>query len=124
MSCQSAGFGTPRKVGRRCRRLRGLHAPFLQESERMSEIRSVWVFNGANASFPSGVFIDREGAETWIEAKGLNGTLTKYPLDVGVYDWAIETGLFKPRKPHETTTEFIQCFTTASQEHYHYDDEE
>ena len=86
------------------------------------EIQSVWVFNGARSNFPSGVFRKREPAETWIEANGLTGTLTKYPLDVGVYDWAIEVGLFKPKKPHETTTEFIQCFTTASQEHFHYID--
>lgn len=88
----------------------------------MSKIESVWVFNGARSDFPSGVFTEREPAEKWIEANGLTGTLTKYPLDVGVYDWAIEKGLFKPKKPHETTTEFIQRFTTASQEHYHYED--
>ena len=51
-----------------------------------------------------------------------SGVLTLYPIDVGVYEWAIEKGLFTPKKPHETEAEFIASFTTASQPHHHYED--
>jgi hypothetical protein len=37
-------------------------------------------------------------------------------------EWAIEYGLFAPKKPHERSPEFIGGFTTASQPHHHYRD--
>lgn len=81
----------------------------------------VWIFNGLKARFPSGVFTDREAAERWIEQHGLSGTLTAYPLDVGIYDWAVKIGYFKPKRDDQHTAEFIQRFSSASQEHYHYE---
>ena len=88
----------------------------------MIEQNEVWVFNGANARFPSGVFSQREKAEEWIAENGLTGVLTKYPLDVGVYDWAVQKGFFQPKKAKHNSTEFIQGFSSAHQEHYHYED--
>ncbi|WP_449405068.1 DUF7710 domain-containing protein [Hymenobacter baengnokdamensis] len=41
---------------------------------------------------------------------------------MSAYDWAIQEKLFEPRKPEHYATGFIQRFTTASQEHYHYED--
>jgi hypothetical protein len=49
----------------------------------------VYVFNGSKASFPSGVFADRDSAIAWISENKLSGTLTEYPVGIGVYDWAI-----------------------------------
>lgn len=80
----------------------------------------VWVFFGAGARFASGVFDTRDKAEDWIRRHGLHGTLTRYPMNTGVYDWAIEQGHFAPSKPHHTSREFIQGFTSATQEHQHY----
>lgn len=54
--------------------------------------QGVWVFNGKRAIFPSGVFTSRENAEAWINEYGLEGTLTLYPLDQSVYDYAVENG--------------------------------
>jgi hypothetical protein len=51
----------------------------------------------------------------------LTGILTRYPLDISAYDWALETGAFRVKKPEQSSAEFIQKFTSASQEHYHYD---
>ena len=85
------------------------------------EEEGVWVFHGMGGRFTSGVFTSKEKAEQWIEHHGLTGVLTLYPLDVGVYDWALEKQLFTPKKPEHTQAEFIQKFTTASQDHYHYD---
>lgn len=88
----------------------------------MNEQNDVWVFNGANSRFPSGVFSQREKAEAWIAENRLTGVLTKYPLDVGVYEWAIRSGFFQPKKPKHKSSQFIQGFSSAHQEHYHYED--
>ncbi len=71
--------------------------------------------------FSSGVFSSRQSAEQFIAKHSLTGILTKYPLDMGVYDWALQSGYFVATKPQHSTSEFIQAFTTASQEHYHYE---
>jgi hypothetical protein len=84
----------------------------------------VWVFSGAKKHFPGGVFTEREVADAWITKNRLTGTLTRYPVDVGAYEWAIGKGIFWPRKPHETEPEFIGGFSDAGMEHYHYEDGE
>lgn len=81
----------------------------------------VWVFVGVKAHFPSGVFTQREAAETWIQQNKLSGTLTAYPLDIGVYDWAIGKGYFKPKRDDQRNAAFMQRFSSASQEHCHYE---
>jgi hypothetical protein len=82
---------------------------------------SVWVFNGERSAFPSGVFSTREAAEAWIARHHLSGTLTRYPLDLGVYDWAVGLGHLRPVRDDQTTPEFIARFSSASQEHDHYE---
>jgi hypothetical protein len=86
------------------------------------EADRVWVFNGARAIFPAGIFSSLDLAERWIEQHRLTGTLTLYPVDIGVYDWAISKGFFGPSKPHQTTSDFIGRFTSASMVHHHYED--
>jgi hypothetical protein len=83
-------------------------------------MQSVWVFNGEKAQFPSGVFSTQENAEAWIAAQGLSGTLTQYPMDVGVYDWAVQKGSFKPKRDDQRSAEFIAQFSSALQVHFHY----
>jgi hypothetical protein len=85
---------------------------------------TVWVFNGGRNSFPSGVFSQRELAEEWIRKNKLTGTLTEYPINQGVYDWAIEKGYFKPEREDQTTPAFIGNFSSASADHFHYEDGE
>lgn len=84
-------------------------------------MKSVWVFNGPKAGFPSGIFSSLEQAESWIGRHCLTGTLTSYPVDQGVYDWAKSNGLFTPHTAKEATPEFVAAFTTASMSHYHYE---
>jgi hypothetical protein len=79
----------------------------------------VWIFNGGGA-FPSGVFSTRDNAEQWIAANHLSGTLTRYPLDQGAYQWAVAAGHFKPKNPRHDTPEFIGRFASGA-EHYHYE---
>ena len=84
-------------------------------------IDSVWVFNGDGARFPSGIFTSKDNAARWIEQHGLSGVLTAYPVDEGVFDWAIRTGMFDAKSDKHTSPEFIQGFTSAAQEHVHYE---
>jgi len=88
----------------------------------MCDVDTVWIFNGPQSKFPSGVFTLREAAERWIAEHGLTGTLTRYPLDIGVYEWAIAQNFFTPRKDEQRTATFISRFSCASQEHYHFED--
>ena len=85
-------------------------------------VEAIWVFNGAASQFPSGVFSSKEIAEEWITKHNLTGVLTKYPVDIGVYEWAIQNGFFTPVEEREKTPRFIQRFSSSNQEHYHYED--
>jgi hypothetical protein len=82
----------------------------------------LWIFNGANASFPSAVFSSEELAQSWIRQNRLTGTLTQYLLDTPALDWAIQSGWFKRSKEHHASPGFIQSFTSASQPHQHFTD--
>jgi hypothetical protein len=81
----------------------------------------VWVFSGAGGGFPSGVFRTKESAETWIAKHRLSGVLTCYPLDMGVYDWAVSRNLFQPKRAEHASARFIETFSSARQEHFHYE---
>lgn len=87
--------------------------------------KSVWIFNGANSQFSGGVFERLIDAEYWINNNKLTGVLTKYPLNKGVFDWAEEHDLIsmKPERLEEKRKDplFIGGLTTASMEHFHYE---
>jgi hypothetical protein len=83
----------------------------------------VWIFVGTGAAFPSGAFTSRHLAEAWIAKGHLSGTLTAYPLDEGVFDWALRTGAVTGRaRDRGDEPRFVGGFTSAVQEHYHYTD--
>jgi hypothetical protein len=88
----------------------------------MSSPDRVWVFNGVQSNFPSGVFLTREVAEFWVRKYALTGTLTAYPLDVGMYDYAIERGLFVAKTESQASSIFIGKFTGGGIDHFHYED--
>ena len=52
----------------------------------------------------------------------LTGVLTLYPLDTGVYEWAIARGWFTPKREEHSSPQFIGGLTTASMSHNHYED--
>lgn len=77
------------------------------------------------AQFPGGAFTSREAAEAWIAARRLTGTLTAYPLDEGNFDWAFRTGVVTGRaRDRGNDPAFVGGFTSARQEHFHYEDGE
>ncbi|WP_433900162.1 DUF7710 domain-containing protein [Sphingobacterium puteale] len=81
----------------------------------------VWVFHGEGGRFSSGVFTSIEKAEIWIARHKLSGVLTAYPIDEGLYDWALFNDFFNVKKQAQMEANFIQQFTFASQDHYHYE---
>ena len=88
----------------------------------MDNHQLVWVFNSSKGRFPSAVFSKKELANEWIRLHKLTGILTAYPIDIGVYDWAVRKGYFSPNREDQASPEFIGRFSSASQEHYHYED--
>ena len=69
--------------------------------------------------FPGGVFTSKEKAEPWISKNCLTGVLTKYPVDVGSFDWAkLHNVVGTMRVPDP---DFIGSFSSASFEHFHYE---
>ena len=84
-------------------------------------MKEVWVFNGAEGRFPSAVFLELGGAEEWIKNNGLSGVLTKYPVGISVYDWAVKNGHFCIKSEKEKFSVFIQKFSSAAQEHFHFE---
>ena len=89
----------------------------------MLPAKHVWVFVGEGGPSPGGVFSSRANAEAWIRARKLSGTLTAYPVDEGVFDWALRTGAVTGRaRERGDEPPFVGSFTSAVQEHFHYVD--
>lgn len=88
---------------------------------QLEEDLSVWVFHGEGAQFAGGVFAGVTSAEEWIADHALTGVLTRYPLDQGVWDWAVEAEYFTPRQLEHSAPRFVGGFTSALQEHIHYE---
>ncbi len=97
------------------------NTPFIPHHMSHRSHPTVFVFNGANASFPCGVFADRESAISWISSNSLTGTLTEYPVGVGAYDWAVAAGHFTPKRADQQTPKFIERFTSGAQWHAHFE---
>lgn len=74
--------------------------------------------------FSGGVFDSKDLAEKWIEKHKLSGVLTKYPVNTGVFDWMLEEGEIGTRLEERVRKDpkGIGGFTSASMEHYHYED--
>jgi hypothetical protein len=97
-----------------------LRWPWVSDALARTQImEKVWIFNGPRAQLPSVAFASKETAEKWIQQHRLSGTLTAYPIDVGVYDWAVAAEYFVPKRDEQCPPDFIQRFSSAS--HYHYE---
>jgi len=81
----------------------------------------VWVFQGSGSRNVLACFSGKENAERWIRQHALSGLLTAYPIDQPVYDWAVQSQIIRPTKDEQQTAQFIQNFSSAHLEHYHYE---
>ena len=84
----------------------------------------MYVFIGEESHFPAGIFTTLENAEGWIKKYSLTGILNIYPVDIGLYDWAIAKDFFTVKNDYQKESRFIQRFTCASMEHFHYENGE
>lgn len=80
----------------------------------------VWVFMGERGQYPMAIWSSLDEAHKYIHDEQLTGSLTVYEVDVPVYDWAKDTGLFKPGKDQHRSVKFKQTFTNQYQEHYNF----
>jgi hypothetical protein len=85
------------------------------------DMKDVWIFHGEGGRFSSGVFDSLKKAEEWIGRGNLSGILSQYPVNKGIYDWALENEYFEIKTEKQSTPKFIQTFTSGSQEHYHFE---
>jgi len=82
----------------------------------------VWVFMGDKGHFPMGVWSSLNFAHRYLHDQALTGSLTAYEIDLPAYDWAIDTGNFKPSKDQHRSLKFRQTFSNQFQEHYTFRD--
>jgi len=80
----------------------------------------VYIFHGSRARFAAAVYENIEQATNDIRRHRLSGVLTWYPVGKTVYEYAVENGYFL-NKP-DADGVFIQSFTSASLDHYHFND--
>lgn len=73
-------------------------------------------------AFFGGVFLVLQKAEEWIALHRLSGILTQYPLNQGSFDWALKRGWVPESKREANDSYFIDFFTSASYEHFFYED--
>ena len=101
--------------------------PIQEEGLHIAESRggeqTVWIFNGETSHFPSAVFLSFTRALNWIELYALTGTLTRYPLDKSVFDWAVENDFYQPNSTRvKFGSKTVANFSSAHLEHYHFKD--
>ncbi len=80
----------------------------------------IWVFNGDHGQFPSAIFREKNDAIQWIQDNSLSGILTRYPVDVPLFDWAIENGFFTPKNELQQGAKTKANFSSSHLEHYHF----
>lgn len=85
---------------------------------------SIWVFQEGWGILPRAVFRSREEGDRWVVENDLRGVLTEYPLGTGVYDWLLESGSLNIKRDEQKMPGYIARFSSAYQDHYHYDDPE
>jgi hypothetical protein len=78
----------------------------------------IWIFC-EEESFAC--FVSKKQAFTWIMKTKVSGCLTRYPLNISIYDWAISNHYFSPKFPSHNSAKFIQKFSSAYLEHYHFE---
>ncbi|AWV97867.1 DUF7710 domain-containing protein [Arcticibacterium luteifluviistationis] len=81
----------------------------------------VFVFIGEGSSIPSGIFSEFGKSKDWIRKNSLSGSLNKLPVDISLYDWAISKNYFEPKRDNQKGSLFIQRFSSASIEHWHFE---
>lgn len=88
----------------------------------MNDFEYIWIFMGARGWTPAGVFSDYDKAVAWIAEHRLSGYLGKFPVDISVFDWAVQNGFYVPKEARDKDSTAIARFGTAALKHEHYYD--
>ncbi len=86
----------------------------------MAEIQEAWVFKSEGTHGVGAIFLDLTKAEDWISKHSLSGILLCYPVDEGVFDWALREGRIKKKFAASASKHIIGAFCSGLH-HYHYD---
>lgn len=84
----------------------------------------VYVFMCERAFVPAGIFTSYEKAEKWIIQNKLSGCLTKLPVNISLYDWAIEKEYFEVKNENQNSPKFKAQFSCAATDHWHFENGE
>lgn len=86
-----------------------------------NQLRLAWVFTTSEGvgAFPCGVWLDRAGAERWIESVGASGTLSAYVVDESAYDSNVRLARLSAESEERRSAEFKRRYTTAI-DHAHF----
>jgi hypothetical protein len=82
----------------------------------------MYVFTGNKSIFPVGIFNEFELASQNIEKYKLSGILTKYPININLYEWALDNNFLEIKNESQKNPKFIEQFSCASTEHYHFEE--
>jgi len=82
----------------------------------------VYIFHGEGAKFAASIYSDLASAKRDLYRLKLTGILTIYPVGKTIFDYVVEEGLFSPKD--DKTSKYIQCFSSAYLEHYHFENGE
>ncbi len=86
---------------------------------------NIWVFLGDGGNFPSAAFNDFKSIEKWVSDNKLTGMISALPMNQGFFDWAVENDAISMKEEKialkKKDSRFIATFTTASIDHWHYE---
>lgn len=80
----------------------------------------IWIIQSSENLNVIGCFIQKSEAERYIIEHKLQCILTKYPVNMTVYDWVIKEDFWQPRNDLQKNSKFREKFTSAYLEHEHY----
>ena len=84
-------------------------------------MESIYVFMGKGATMPTAIYTTFEDACTWVASSAVSGILYKLPMNVSLYDWVIAKGYSTPKKEYQKQPRFIEKFSSAYVEHWHFE---
>ena len=80
----------------------------------------IWLIQSSENLNVIGCFMRKHEAETYIFENNLKCMLTKYPINMSVYDWAIQNNFWQPKNDLQKNSKFRAKFNSAYLEHDHY----
>ncbi|AXQ22868.1 hypothetical protein BEN71_12640 [Acinetobacter wuhouensis] len=84
----------------------------------------IWIIQSSENLNIIGCFINKNDAEQYILENKLKCMLTRYPVDITIYDWVIKNELWLPKNDLQKNSKFRARFSSAYLEHHHFFQEE